>query len=329
MHKPKVAEIFSGAGLFGAAFKDLGFDTIYAAELNARAVASFNRNVAPVAEVRDARGVRTDVRCDILLAGPPCQGFSTQSACNPSAHAATARKRNKLSLIVSDWAAATRANVVVIENVPKFFQSWHWSRLRRVMELLGYECAEWILRAELYGAPQLRTRAFGVFSKLGLPPAPKPTLNSPATVRDAFKGLPVEPDNSGMHVAPAPSAIALSRFKHIPQCGDKRDVMRGAPELCPPSWFRMGQEATDVWGRLDYDQPSNTLRCDFQNASKGRYVHPTAHRVITLREGARIQGVPDVWRFEGMRTHVAEQIGNGVPLPLGRTVARAVKRLFS
>jgi DNA (cytosine-5)-methyltransferase 1 len=329
VHIPKAAEVFSGAGLFGAAFKEMGFATVYAAEINPRAVKSFNLNVAPVAEVRDAQAVRSDIRCDILLAGPPCQGFSTQSACNPSAHAATARKRNKLSLVVSEWASATKAKVVVVENVPKFFESWHWTRLRRAMDVLGYECAAWVLRAESYGAPQLRTRAFGIFSKLGLPEAPKPSVRRPMTVREAFEGLPVQPDESGMHFAPPPSPIALSRFRHIPPCGDKRDVIRRAPELCPPSWQRMGVEATDVWGRLDYDRPANTLRCDFQNASKGRYVHPIADRVITLREGARIQGVPDIWRFEGVRGHVAEQIGNGVPLPLGRAVAGALRPLFS
>lgn len=247
----RTAEIFAGAGLFGGAFKELGFRTIYAAEVNSRAVKSFNCNVAPVAEVRDVRLMRDDISCDILLAGPPCQGFSTQSACNPEARAATARKRNKLSLAVSDWAAATKARVVVVENVPKILESWHWKRLRHAMEELGYECAEWILHAEAYGAPQLRTRAFGIFSNIGLPAVPLPIMGKPMTIREAFDGLSIEPDESGMHVAPVPSPIALSRFRHIPQRGDKRDVIRRAPALCPPSWLRMGQDATDVWGRLD------------------------------------------------------------------------------
>lgn len=329
VHTPRAAEIFSGAGLLGGAFHDSGFKPVYAAELNTRAVRSFNRNVAPVCEVHDVLRVRPDIRCDLLIAGPPCQGFSTQSACNPAAHAATARRRNKLSLVVSEWAAATRARVVVVENVPKFFESWHWSRLRSAMEDQGFKCAQWLLHAQEFGAPQLRMRAFGVFSKIGIPDAPTPTVKAPVTVREAFAGLPVKPDAAGMHIAPAPSPIALSRFRLIPPRGDKRDVMRLAPELCPPSWTRMGQEATDVWGRLDYDRPSNTLRCDFQNASKGRYVHPIADRVITLREGARIQGVPDDWQFDGMRAHVAEQIGNGVPLPLGRAIAGSLKPLFS
>ena len=322
MRKPRVAEIFSGAGLFGAAFKRAGFETVYAADANWRAVKSFNRNVAQVAEVRDVRDVRRDIRCDILVAGPPCQGFSTLGRRNPR------DVRNALSLTIAEWAAALIPRVIVVENVPRYLESVYARRLRISLLTLGYEACEWILCASDYGAPQLRTRSFSIYSREGLPAAPRHSRSSARTVRDAFRGLSAKPDRSGMHVAPAPSPIALSRFLRIPERGDKRDVIRRAPHLCPPSWMRMGIEATDVWGRLDYDKPANTLRCDFQNASKGRYVHPTAHRVITLREGARLQGVPDHWEFEGMRAHVAAQLGNGVPLQLGGAVARSLRRLF-
>src|SRR3546814_6594774 len=81
--------------------------------------------------------------------------------------------------------------------------------------------------------------------------------------------------------------------------------MRLAPELCPPSWERVGCQATDVWGRIDPDQPSNTIRCTFQNPSKGRYLHPIENRTLSLREGARLQGVPDCWTFAGRPYPVA------------------------
>lgn len=321
--KVRTAEIFAGAGLFGAAFKERSYEPVYAAELNSRAVKSFNRNVASVAEVHDVRRVRPDVRCELLLAGPPCQGFSTLGKRDPK------DARNALSLFVADWAVATQARVVVVENVPRFLSSLHWQQLRDKMLSNGFESCEWLLGAQDFGAAQLRTRAFAIFSKIGLPVPPKASPTSRVTVRDAFRGLRVCPNRSGMHVAPLPSAIAMERFRRIPPNGDKRDIMQVAPHLCPPSWGRMGAEATDVWGRLNYDEPSNTIRCCFQNPSKGRYIHPVADRVITLREGARLQGVPDSWEFEGERAHVAEQIGNGVPLPLGRAIAKAISPLFS
>src|SRR3546814_15981226 len=102
--------------------------------------------------------------------------------------------------------------------------------------------------------------------------------------------------------------------------------MRLAPELCPPSWERVGCQATDVWGRIDPDQPSNTIRCTFQNPSKGRYLHPIENRTLSLREGARLQGVPDCWPFAGRPYPVARQIGNGVPVTLPVRVAGAERK---
>ena len=127
-----------------------------------------------------------------------------------------------------------------------------------------------------------------------------------------------------MHVWPIPQGIAAERIMLVPPRGDKRDLMRLAPHLCPDSWTKVGCQATDVWGRIDPDRPANTIRCAFQNPSKGRYLHPTENRTLSLREGARLQGVPDHWQFVGEPYPVARQIGNGVPIPLATAIARAV-----
>lgn len=127
-----------------------------------------------------------------------------------------------------------------------------------------------------------------------------------------------------MHYWPTPSQLAFDRISRIPPGGDKRDLMRTNPELCPESWFEIGCHATDVWGRMRLEGPSNTLRCTFQNPSKGRYVHPIENRVLSLREGARLQGIPDDWTFVGTPLSVTRQIGNGVPVHLATAVAKSV-----
>lgn len=321
-HTRTSIDLFSGAGLLGQAFKEAGFHAVLAIEADWRARASYAENVGADAMGEDVRNVVRGVSSDILVAGPPCQGFSTLGKRDHF------DERNTLSLCVADWAESAKPLVVVVENVPPFLESKHWAMLQRRMRAQGYECTQWVLNAADFGAPQLRNRAFGIFSKIGLPDAPRPTVSTYTTVGQAFEGLPVKPARSGMHIAPTPGALALARFKVIPPKGDKRDVMRNAPDLCPPSWLRMGGQATDVWGRMDIDAPANTLRCSFQNASKGRYVHPTQNRVLTLQEGARLQGIPDDWKLHGDRSSIARQIGNGVPLPLGRAVANAVAGLF-
>lgn len=314
--KPVVADIFCGAGLFSAGFHLAGFQTAFAMDVDADAVASYRRNLSKNAMIGDVRKPVTGLTADVLLAGPPCQGFSTLGRRDPK------DIRNRLSLVVPDWAEAVQAKVVIIENVPPFIGSKYWLTIKRKLATLGYETTSWVLNAEDYGTPQLRTRGFTVASRIGPIFQPK-RRGKRITVRDVLidKALP---QNDPLDVGPPISDLVRERMQHVPLGGAKRDIMERAPELCPPSWFKIRSQATDVWGRMHLDEPANTVRCCFQNPSKGRYVHPIENRVISLREGARLQGIPDNWMFTGNRTSIARQIGNGVPIPLGRAIAKEV-----
>ena len=309
-------DLFCGAGLLSAGFIAEGFWPKLALDLSDDAVRSYRRNVSPVA-VKAPVNEWSDVpETDILIAGPPCQGFSTLGQQNPR------DVRNALALSVVKWADLSGAKIVVVENVPPFITSRHGRSLRASLRQRGYEVFVWVLEAADFGTPQLRKRAFTVASKVGriAPPIPMPAR---LTAGEAL-GRPIAFDDP-MHRWPVPAGIAAERIALVPFGGDKRDIMKAAPDLCPPSWQRVGCQATDVWGRINPDNPANTIRCTFQNPSKGRYLHPTEPRTISLREGARLQGVPDEWVFEGKNYPVARQIGNGVPIPLARAVAAAIR----
>jgi DNA (cytosine-5)-methyltransferase 1 len=185
-----------------------------------------------------------------------------------------------------------------------------------------------VLDATHFGVAQRRTRSFTIASRVGLPQVQPTRAGGPRTVRQAWGGLSARPDGRNNHAAPVPSALALARIRCIPSGGDKRDILRRRPSLAPPSWWRTRSDATDVWGRMEWDEPSNTLRTCLYNPSKGRYIHPEQHRVISMREAARLQSVPDSFRFVGLHTQVSRQIGNGVPPLLGRAVARAVMKVL-
>lgn len=318
----RVTDLFSGAGLFSAGFKGAGCDIVRAVELDGEAVKSYRANVS----TNIMRGSVTElepVDTDILIAGPPCQGFSTLGRMDPT------DARNNLSLDVVRWAKGSGAKVVVIENVPPFLRSPQWKLLARRLKAQGYEVETWELNAYDFGAPQLRRRAFTVASKIGeigAPLATGPGFNVGQVIAD----LAAQPRGEDpMHTWPVPVGIAAKRIELIPPGGDKRDIIRLAPELCPPSWGKMGCQATDVWGRVNPAAPANTLRCTFQNPSKGRYLHPTQNRTLSLREGARLQGIPDEWQMSGRGYAVARQIGNGVPVPLARAVADQVTKAFN
>lgn len=305
-------DMFSGAGLFSAGAVRAGMRPVFAIDLSKDAIATYNRNIGAVGVVGSVTDPRELPSVDVLLAGPPCQGFSTLGRMDPL------DERNALALQVPIWAQRMGAAVAVVENVPPFLRSAKWRQLASHFRRLGYSVEAWELEASDFGTPQLRRRSFTVASKIGYIAAPIPIGSAKRTAGEVIARR--ISDGDPMHSWPTPKGIAAERIVLIPRNGDKRDLMRVAPELCPPSWVKVGCQATDVWGRIDPDRPVNTIRCSFQNPSKGRYLHPTENRTLSLREGARLQGVPDDWIFEGRPYPIARQIGNGVPVPLAEAV---------
>lgn len=316
--KPIVGDLFSGAGLFSQAFRAEGARIKFAVELDRCAAASYARNIGPHVMNRSVEEIGQPPKVDIIVAGPPCQGFSTLGRRDPK------DARNRLCLVIPHWLKATGAQVCVVENVPQFLSSSYWERMCARLSDIGYEVTSWCLDAADFGVPQHRKRSFTVASRIGLPEKPSGAPQRAAAAQAFRRVARTDP----MHVWPEPSPLMASRLARLPPKGDRRDLLRTIPELCPPSWRRLGAQATDVWGRLDSSRPANTIRCDFQNPSKGRYVHPFRDRMISLREGARLQQVDDGWIFEGHRTAITRQIGNGVPLGLGRAVASQIFTLF-
>jgi DNA (cytosine-5)-methyltransferase 1 len=320
---PTVLDLFAGAGLFSHAFATEGFTLVRAIEKDKVAAATYALNLGEHVECGDILDREPEGRCDVIIAGPPCQGFSTLGKRN------AADPRNRLSLEVVRWARAVHPKVVVIENVSAFVDSPVWQQVVNEFKRMGYAVQAFVVDAYEMGVPQIRTRSFTVASVAGMPVIRRAVNDGPATVREAWRGLPATPDGRNHHYAPRPSSLALARMRVIPPGGDKRDVMRRAPELAAPSWWKVSCEVTDAWGRMDWDEPSNTLRTALQNASKGRYIHPKQNRVISLREAARLHTIPDGWTFAGTPTQIARQIGNSVPPALGRAVARAVHALLA
>jgi DNA (cytosine-5)-methyltransferase 1 len=317
---PTVVDLFAGAGLFGAAFESEGFQLLEAVELERAAAVTHAANLNAQLFVGDIAHYEPRGRCDVLIAGPPCQGFSTlgkRRADDP---------RNRLSLHVARCARTLRPKIVVVENVAPFLESPAAARLQHELVTLDYEIQTFVLNAVDFGVPQRRLRSFTIASKVGSIGHLKARTKASTTVRRAWEGLPAKPDGKNHHELRLPSDLALQRMKQIPPGGDKRDLMQTLKGKMPPSWHRIAGEVTDVWGRMHWESPANTLRTCFLNPSKGRYIHPEQHRMMTIREAARLHSIPDRWRFTGTPYQMARQIGNSVPPALGRVVAASIAR---
>src|SRR5438128_10685628 len=137
--KPRVIDLYAGAGLFSYAFERAGFELVRAIERDPTAAQTYMANLGKHITIADLRIVRPEGKCEVLLAGPPCQGFSTLGPRRPD------DPRNLLSLEVPRWAAVLRPQVVVIENVEAFLRSEVWSRVARNLTTLGYQVSAFTL----------------------------------------------------------------------------------------------------------------------------------------------------------------------------------------
>jgi DNA (cytosine-5)-methyltransferase 1 len=128
----------------------------------------------------------------------------------------------------------------------------------------------------------------------------------------------------------------LRRYEAVPPDGGDRFQMQrnldeaGLGDLVPACWRRKTRGTTDVFGRLWWDRPTLTVRTEFYKPEKGRYLHPTAHRPITVREAARCMSFPDEFELPAHQsmTSIARQIGNAVPPGLARCIADTVAELL-
>ena len=325
-------DLFAGAGGFTLGFVQAGFVPVFAVEMDKAAAATYEANFGPHCFAKDVNDVETFPATDVIIGGPPCQGFSNLGARIPN------DPRNQLWRHYVRAVEQTRPAVFVVENVPPLLNSEEGQELIRETRALGYNVEGRILNSADYGVPQVRKRTIIIGSRLGPVVFPEPTHIDPkkrglqtlhrvdwATVKQAISDLSLEPTEYSLHFKRNPTPKSIERYKHIPPGGNRWNL---PPDLMPDCWKRKTKGGTDLFGRLRWDEPSVTIRTEFFKPEKGRYLHPEAHRPITHREAARIQCFPDEFTFKGSKTEIAKQIGNAVPVKLAHAIAQAVRQMI-
>jgi DNA (cytosine-5)-methyltransferase 1 len=335
-----VADLFAGAGGITEGFRQAGFNPVAAVEFDRWAAATYAANfgdhvlACPIEEVKVARKdgalvwSGTDIagqptsfetpEIDVLVGGPPCQGFSPLGRMNDWDYD---DPRNKLWKHYVRILDALNPKVFVVENVPEILKSEEFKRLERHVRRLGYDLDYRVLNAAFFGVPQSRKRAIIIGSRVGVPTLP-PEMIERMTVRDAIGDLPLKPTGKNWHVGRNPLPSSLERYKCVPEGGSRFDLMEKRPDITPNCWLKKKTGSTDVFGRMWWDQPAPTIRTEFFKPEKGRYLHPKAHRPITIREAARLQTFSDEFIFIGSNVQVAKQIGNAVPVKLAHAIAK-------
>jgi DNA (cytosine-5)-methyltransferase 1 len=345
-------DLFSGAGGLSLGFDNSKrFKPIFAVETDRMAAQTYAQNFGldipqlsqlPVPYHFKKPGVifTGDIRkldrllfpADVLIGGPPCQGFSPLGKISPRDEHL---RMNQLWQHYMRIVFQVRPLAFVIENVPAILRSKESKAITLLGQRMGYQLTSGELKAVEFGVPQRRVRAFII----GLLGSTKPHLPSPIpvrkTVRDAIGDLPLYPETTelrnvepgfrqDLHTGRNPTELSIKRYKLIPPGGNRFDLMRRAPEITPRCWLNKPTGSTDVFGRLIWDKPAYTIRTEFFKPEKGCYLHPEAHRPLTHREAARLQTFTDDFVFAGSKTDVARQIGNAVPPLLGEYLAKSL-----
>jgi DNA (cytosine-5)-methyltransferase 1 len=316
-----------------------GFEVVCALDNDPKAVETYRHNIGQEVVEGDARhfpfeSVAADMRHDLTLVagGPPCQGFSVQR------RGTRTDERNELVQIFLDIALRFRPKFFVIENVLGLM-SKHGVQFQEYVEktsaAAGYHCQTGKLNAAEFGVPQIRKRAFIVGERLDDGkaffrfPTPSRIESEFATVRAGLAGLPSPPEDGTAHAEywnhyreSRLSELNKERILWIPEGGGREDLPSHLELACHTG--NRAHRHLDTYGRLAWDKPAVTITARFDSFTRGRFGHPTEHRSLTLREGARLQSFPDSFRFFGNREEIARQIGNAVPPKLAEALGRAI-----
>ncbi len=341
--KYRLLDLFCGAGGMTLGFvgqKFSGhFESIFAIDNDKAAVNTYNANFSATnhcvnANIEDWLAESNVPQADVVIGGPPCQGFSLLNKNRDGDH------RRALWEPYMDIVEKSGASIFVMENVPGLLKSPEFLDIAKRADMLGFDIiTPAVLNTADYGVPQTRKRAIAIgikrndFAGATLPAfPPKPLFASPSsetslppwrTVKDAIADLPKKPEGIdirhdqnpplNLHFGRTPTETSLERYKAVPVGGNRFDLQRNRLDLTPNCWIKKTSGGTDLFGRLWWDRPSVTIRTEFFKPEKGRYLHPDQHRPITHREAARLMSFPDDFIFTGTKIEIARQIGNAVP----------------
>lgn len=354
----KVLSFFTGAMGLDLGLEEAGLETILACEFDkwSRATISHNKPEIPLLgdvwncnaeNVREAAGLSESDEIDVIAGGPPCQAFST----------AGNRKgfedvRGNVFLHFIDLAMALRPRYLVLENVrgllsaalkhrpinqrgsdypPLSEDELPGGALRHIVQKIkshGYSVSFNLYNAANFGAPQTRERIVIICSKDG----DKVPYLIPTRSEDPEFGLPrwktfreavVDLDNiEHTHIKFPEDRLKYYKmlgegqyWKHLPEKLQKEALGNS---------FYSGGGKTGFLRRLAWDKPAPTL-VTHPAMPATDLAHPVELRPLSIQEYKRVQEFPDSWELQGPLVQQYKQVGNAVPIPLGKAVGLQIK----
>lgn len=337
-----VIDLFCGIGGLTHGFVKEGFDVLAGFDIDETCKFAYETN-------NNAKFIKKDVSAlskeeleeyyinkdiKILVGCAPCQPFSKYSHTRKSED-----DKWKLLYKFADVIEKVGPDIVSMENVPQLIQSKKhkhvYESFEKRLKDLGYNIWSGIVNCPEYGIPQNRKRLVLLASKKGEIKLIEPTHTKDnfVTVKDVIGDL--SPLASGeqdpkdpIHKSSQVSELNMRRIRSTPPGGGWKDWDE---ELrCECHKKPGGATYSSVYGRMLWNEPSPTMTTQCTGIGNGRFGHPEQDRAISLREAAILQTFPRNYKFvpknEKVITKIlARQIGNAVPVDLGKVIAKSIK----
>lgn len=336
-------DLFSGCGGLSHGLEMAGHRCLLGVDANKEAISSFAANHHEAAvylgdikllKEKKLKELLRGQKVDMVVGGPPCQGFSTVGRGEAN------DDRNQLFKEFVRIVKVTQPKVILFENVTGLVAKKNQHILKQIFtyfEKLGYNMDARVLSAEEFGVPEKRRRTIIMGVKDGECIFPMATHGTRAkskavTVKEAFKNLKAKDGkvyNHNVKMAEVKKTEDRERLKLIPP-GRGIRYQEDEKEFLPKKlWFgvdwktlRENRFRQTRLQRLPLNEPSPTIL-----TARTSYYHPVEPRYLTPREAAACQSFPNDFIFHGSQTAVFRQIGNAVPPLLARALGEVVKEL--
>ncbi|MCR8747253.1 DNA cytosine methyltransferase [Romboutsia lituseburensis] len=380
----RVIDLFAGAGGFSKGFERAGFETLIANEIDPMIANTYEKNHPNVLMINEsiedfvqnidtkidtklesmenrqrAEEIRANLNnIDVIIGGPPCQGFSMAGARNRQANDFIEDPRNYLFRYYFNVIQRFEPNYFVMENVQGLENMNGGEILNEIIRLFEdennfrrgrYYLSRKVISADELGVPQSRKRLIIIGSKFepididNSIERVKQRLNIPdrVTLEEAISDLNYLEIGEGEQVqeyrTEANSQYQNERrttnllHNHVAPKHNEIALDRIRRILPGQNWKDLEESDTiksvhsGSYGRLEWDSQSMTITTRFDTPSAGRVIHPERHRALTPREAARIQSFDDDYIFYGNKTSIGKQIGNAVPPLVAEVLANIIR----
>lgn len=361
----KVIDLFSGAGGLSLGFIQDGYTIEKAVEFDKSIANTYKLNHSKVEMIVDdiknidQSGVFNPGDAEIIIGGPPCQGFSMAGA--RIRNGFMDDPRNYLFKHYFNIVKKVKPSVFIMENVKGIQTMQKGEIFNEILRLFSdeelldgrpYTLFYKIVKAAEFGIPQKRERMIIIgslnpeidFNELWKKTKEQILEDYPhyfdvVTVKEAIGNLPdATPDGEILNPEPITNyqkflSTSNKKLKNHTKTNHSKVAIERMKQIKSGENFTVLNEKiksvhSGSYGRLSWDEQAPTITTRFDTPSGGRFIHPDKDRTLTPREAARIQSFPDDFIFYGKKSSILKQIGNAVPPKISYFLARLVDNIL-